>query len=589
MQLKALTYRKLNNSFALKPYIYYNVFMTNTYDEIFNNINKHFANGDYTSALTLLDELTDTDKKVSDYKFKMFFDISKLCQKVRDFKASLYCLLQMNEITPDNESILLNIAIHFERINDLKSAIDTYEKILRINKRNYDALIHTAIIYAGINEFQKALSCIEKAKRIKPNDYKTAYAYFKVYEGEAKFKEALRYAKEMVTLQPDDADSCYFYARTLYHVYDYKTAIEYCDKFLKLEPDNIDILCLRILCLKKSGINENIIPLFEELLQKYPDSYTLKRLYLMQLLVSKDYENAMKIYPDVMASNGIQADKGKVEEKFFEYEKKHWKRENIENKTVLVYQGPFGAGDFLMFSRYIDEITKKASKVIIEASENFYELFKYNFKNAVVIKETKEGIPSSNYDYSVSSMELFYAVNMGFDNIPYPEGRLNIPEEKITEAKNTGIFSNDKINAGIFWRGSGGAMQYRNIDFEKLIPLFELKNYNFISLDISAKEQKTIELMQKYDIKDCSEYIKNAVDTGAFLKNLDILITVDSFPLHLAGTLGVKTLLTLPVLSEWRWFNDSESTPWYTSVKIFKQTENKNIDTIIQEIKNELE
>ena len=290
-----------------------------------------------------------------------------------------------------------------------------------------------------------------------------------------------------------------------------------------------------------------------------------------------------------MTSDGIQADKGKVEEKFFEYEKKSWKRENLEGKTLLIYQGPFGAGDFLMFSRYIDEITNKAQKVIIEASKNFYELFKYNFQNAVVIKETTEGIPSSDYDYAVSSMELFYAVNMGFNNIPHPEGWLNIPEEKIMEIKNTGIFSDNKINAGIFWRGSGGAMQYRNIDFEKLIPLFELPNYNFISLDLLDKDEKTVELMKKYNIQDCSNYIKNAFDTGAFLKNLDILITVDSFPLHLAGSLGVKTLLPLPVLSEWRWFNDTKITPWYNSVKIFKQTEENNIDIILQQIKNELE
>lgn len=570
-------------------YIYYNVNMIANFDETKNKINQLLETGDYNLAVELLSNIKDTDKKVLDFKFKTFFNISLEYKKLKDFKSTINCLKEIEKFSPDNENILLNIALYYERINDLDNSLLYYTKILQINKRNYDALIHIAILYTKQCNYKIALSYIEKAKRLKPNDYKIAYAYFKVYEGQAKFKEALRYAKEMISLQPDDADNYYFCARTYYNVYDYKTAIEYCDKLLNFEPDNVDIQCLKIICLKKSGLNTNIIPLFEELIKKYPSSYTVKRLYLMQLLVNKDYENSMKYYPDVMHTNGIQADRGRVEDKFFEYEKKAWKRENLEGKTILIYQGPFGAGDFVMFSRYIENITKMAAKVIIEVSENFYELFKYNFKNAVIVKETKMGINSNEYDYSVSSMEIFYAVNMGFDNIPNSKGWLEIPNNKIIEAKNTDVFSNDKINIGIFWQGSGGSMQYRNIDFIKLTPLFELPNFNFISFDINKKDEKTIELMKKYNIKDSSIYIKNAFDTAAFLKNTDIFLTVDSFPLHLAGALGIKTLLYLPVLSEWRWFNDTNTTPWYNSVKIFKQTEEHNIDFIIQNIKNELE
>ncbi len=562
--------------------------MTFDYDEILKKSNEFFEQGDYDSALNVIEEIKEPTKKVLDFKYNMLSNMAKVCEKSDDISSLLICLTEMEKITPLNESLLLSIALNLEHIGNLQNALLYYQKILNINKRNYDALIHIAILFIKKRKYDNALKYIEKAKRIKPNQYKTAYAYFKIYEGKCNFKEAIPYAKEMVLLNPDNSNGYYNCARTYYHLYNYKTSLEYCEKYLKFEPDNTDILSLRVECLQQLGILKDISPVLEELIKKYPDSYILKKIYSYEKLKNKNYEEGMKYYPYIVSIDEVKKDTGHAAEKFCEYAKKQWHRENVSDKTVLVYQGTFGAGDYLMFSRYIPEIEKKAGKVIIEANENFYELFKYNFKNSVVIKETKEAISPDEYDYSVSAMELFYAANMGFENLPYPQGWLNIPDEKLKEAENTGIFKHDKINAGIFWRGSGGLMGYRSIDFENYIPLFNLENFRFISFDIEQKDEKTLDLFNKYDIVDCSKYIENSFDTGAFLKNLDIFITVDSFPLHLAGSLGVKTYLILPVLSEWRWFNDTKNTPWYNSVKIFKQTETNDINIVIQEIKNQL-
>ena len=495
----------------------------------------------------------------------------------------------MEKIKPEDENILLKIALNLEQTNYLPNALLYYQKILAVNPKSYEALIHIALLFIKAKKYKQALDYIERAKNEKPNQYITAYAYFKVYEGECKFKEALNYAKQMVSLNPNNENAYYDCARTSFHLFDYKNTLDYCDKYLKFQPNDTDILCLRIQCLQKLGMTNNTASLYEDLIKKYPNSYVAKRFYAMEVLSKKDYQNGMKYYLDIVSPKTMTEEKSKIEDKFFEYEKKQWRRENLTNKTILVYHGSFGAGDYLMFSRYIHELEQTAGKVIVETNENFYELFKYNFPKSTVIKETKDPVLSNTYDYSCSSMELFYGTNIGFERFPYNEGWLNIPNEKIQAAKNTGIFDTAKLNAGIFWRGSDGEMGYRSMDFENFTPLFDNQNCNFLAFDITKKDEKALELIKKYNIKDCSKYIKNAADTGAFLKNLDVFITVDSFPLHLAGALGIKSYLILPVLSEWRWFNDTKTTPWYNSVRIFKQTETENIDVIIQKIKKELE
>ena len=74
------------------------------------------------------------------------------------------------------------------------------------------------------------------------------------------------------------------------------------------------------------------------------------------------------------------------------------------------------------------------------------------------------------------------------------------------------------------------------------------------------------------------------MDTAALLKNIDVLITIDSSIAHLAGAIGVKTILMLPYDTEWRWFNDTDTTPWYDSVKIFKQDINSSWCDVVSRI-----
>ena len=83
---------------------------------------------------------------------------------------------------------------------------------------------------------------------------------------------------------------------------------------------------------------------------------------------------------------------------------------------------------------------------------------------------------------------------------------------------------------------------------------------------------------------------KDFSDTAEALMAMDVLVTVDTSVAHLAGALGVKTYLLLPYATDWRWFNDTKTTPWYKSVEIFKQTDSisweEPINNIIEKLKH---
>ena len=120
-----------------------------------------------------------------------------------------------------------------------------------------------------------------------------------------------------------------------------------------------------------------------------------------------------------------------------------------------------------------------------------------------------------------------------------------------------------------------------------MLDMNEIQIYSFQKDDtLNGNERYPQMINLAKDFKDFS-------DTAAALKAMDVVVTVDTSIAHLAGALGVKTFLLLPYASDWRWFGDTKTTPWYDSVEIFKQQDciswEKEIDEIIARLKNLLD
>ena len=166
-------------------------------------------------------------------------------------------------------------------------------------------------------------------------------------------------------------------------------------------------------------------------------------------------------------------------------------------------------------------------------------------------------------------------MNIDFDNIPFAEGYLKI------KAKN---IKSDKLKVGLCWEaGAAGIrnMINRTINIKALEPIFNLKNIQTYSFQCDD----SFNGIEKYpQMIDLAKEFNNFYDTANYLKSMDVVISVDTAVAHLAGALGIKTYLLLSKISDWRWFDCTDSTPWYNSVKIFKQTDNISWEEPINDI-----
>jgi hypothetical protein len=231
--------------------------------------------------------------------------------------------------------------------------------------------------------------------------------------------------------------------------------------------------------------------------------------------------------------------------------------------TIFVYYDG-GRGDQLMFCRYMTFLKDKFKKVIWAVYPELQSFFQENYPDFEVCRIND----NYKYNFSIDVMELHYYMGMDFNNIPYSKGYLKANDEKINKYRKYFEFDEDKLKVGLFWQGNTNVFPYRSMKLDELSNIFDLENCKFYSFQKGAG----IEQLNSYrNIPDLGSTFEDYSDTAGAIKNLDILITVDTSILHLAGALGVKTFLMLPYASEWRWFDCQKQTPWYDSVTIFKQ------------------
>ena len=145
------------------------------------------------------------------------------------------------------------------------------------------------------------------------------------------------------------------------------------------------------------------------------------------------------------------------------------------------------------------------------------------------------------------------------------------------------FISEKKINIGLVTqtRKETGDEKSRSIDIEKFKNVFDEEKHNVISLDYFSNQKDN-----KNKIMNIEPEITDFTDTANIIQNLDLVISVDTVVAHLAGSLGIKTLLCLPAVPGWRWdLNFPKTTPWYPSLELFRQPVHNDWDTVIKQIK----
>ena len=469
---------------------------------------------------------------------------------------------------------------HHSKKNFLK-AKEIYETLLKTNPNNFDILQNYAVLLSQIKEYKKADVVFKKCLEDRPKDSLLLYNYGKFFHDQKIFDKAIKFYKESFELNPK-SDLCQYNIGNIYSSEEkFKEAITCFKKAIEINPSNFRAYNNIGIAHKGLGNFEDALKFYKEAINKnnnYVDGHV--NYSTMLLLVNKlelgfeeyEWRKKSKAFSDYLSYADL-----KIKTPI-------WNGEELTGKTILIFSEQ-GIGDLIQFSRYLFLLKNQYKcKVIFRLKQNLSHFFVD--KDIKTITD-KDKIPFHDFhNHLVSLPGIFYKKNKNFP------ASVNFIKENTEVAKKwNNIF--DKytgIKIGINSH-STSIIKNRRIPIENFKHVTSLKKINFFIIQKDFDKNK-MKIINKYSnvnyFEDMDKTVKPFEDTIGIIKNLDLIITADTSLGHLSATLGKKTWIALPFVSDWRWFRDEKKSIWYENVTLYKQKQIGNWEEVFHVIREDL-
>ena len=265
-----------------------------------------------------------------------------------------------------------------------------------------------------------------------------------------------------------------------------------------------------------------------------------------------------------------------------------WDGRDPKAKRILIFCEQ-GLGDTIQFIRYAPLLVKRGLDVIAAVQKPLAGLLASIDPNVSVINATDE-FPS--VDAHCSLMNLPHALGTTIDTVPADIPYLHLQPsdlERMSELR-TELKRGAKLNVGVVWSGNPSHKndRRRSIKFESLRPLFDLADIQFHRLQ---KEIPDADRLAAADIQNLTlhdEWLEGFTNTAILASALDLVISIDTSIVHLAGAFGLPVWVLLSNPPDWRWMLDRQDNPWYPSARLWRQDDSCDWAPVIETVAHEL-
>lgn len=247
-----------------------------------------------------------------------------------------------------------------------------------------------------------------------------------------------------------------------------------------------------------------------------------------------------------------------------------WRGELAPEKTVLVHAEQ-GLGDTLQFIRYLPDVAKRVKRVVLRVQAPLAPLLGETLGYDELWVEGEAAVP---FDQEVPMLNLPAIFDAKEGHIPGLDGYLSPQGEPPRWLDSVVPIGGREMKVGVVWAGNPGHSNdsRRSCPLERLEPLIQCSEITWFSLQKGAGEAALDGLPWASKVVNLGARVSNFNDTAHALSRLDMLISVDTSTAHLAGGLGVPTWLMLPAVPDWRWLLNRDTSIWYRSARLFRQS-----------------
>ncbi len=242
-----------------------------------------------------------------------------------------------------------------------------------------------------------------------------------------------------------------------------------------------------------------------------------------------------------------------------------WDGAPLDGRSLMLMQEQ-GLGDAIQFARWAPRLKAEGARLVLQCGRPLHRLMAWTGLFEQVVDLDQDG----GTDLRLSVLSLPRLLGGAPADLP-PARWLDVPAEEV--ARWAERLPPAGLRVGLVWAGNPRHRgdRFRSLALAELLPVLKVPGVSFVSLQVGVPAAQIEALPASLRPLSLADSLEDLADTAALLGSLDLLITCDSAPAHLAGSLGRPCWVLLPAVPDWRWQLDREDTPWYPGMRLFRQ------------------
>jgi len=466
-------------------------------------------------------------------------------------------------------------ALAHQRRGSLGSALLAYRRLLAQFPDQPDALANLGAVLKDLGRLEEAEQLLHRALEVQPDHPSALCNLGALCAGEGRLDEALGFLERAVALAPGDPIAHSNLGSVLLKLGRLEEALREDEEALALAPDHAELHQNHGFTLMRAGRLEEAEAAQLRALDRNPEAAGARWNLAYGRLLQGRYLEAWPDFPSRLQVPGAEAN-------LRDFAQPRWTGEPFQGRTLLVWTEQ-GFGDTLQFVRYLPQVKALGGQVLLQTYPSLLGLLRTCEGSDTLLAE---GDPLPDFDLQVPLLDLPAIFGSTLETLPGAVPYLaspRAPEPGMAALLDQGA---GLRRIGLAWAGNAHHQDdaRRSLEPGLFRDLMKLPGIAWYSLQVGGRPAP-----EDLNLLPLGPHLRDFEDTAAAIQAMDLVVSVDTSVLHLAGALGKRAYLLLPYFPDWRWLMQGEACPWYPTVRILRQSSPGDWGDVIQRLITSIE
>jgi tetratricopeptide (TPR) repeat protein len=490
------------------------------------------------------------------------------------------CWEEAVRLWPNSAEAHFHLGMALQQQGKPAEAEVSFETAVRLKPNFVEAISNLGSAFQAQKKLPEAVACFQQALRIRPDSPELHFNLGCALQMERRLAEAAASYRQAVRLNPNYVEAHNNLGNALREQGQLAEALVHLEYGLRLYPESGEGHMNLGVVLQDQGKLIEAAHHLEQALRLCPDSAEAHYNHGLFLLLQGNFEQGWREHEWRLLMKGHAPPLSPGPK---------WDGGPLDGKTILLYAEQ-GRGDILQFIRYAALVKKRGATVLVECRPAMLGLLA---GCPGIDRLVPEGEPLPAYDVQAALLSLPALCGTMLATIPAEVPYLFADSSRVAFWKER-LASSSGFKVGICWQGNPAHKhdQRRSVPLAQFAPLAEIAELRLVSLQKGPGSEQWETLARQWPTLDLpgqeEEDSQAWIESAALVRALDLVITVDTAVAHLAGALGVPVWVALPFSGDWRWLLEREDSPWYPSMRLFRQGQPGDWPDVFQRIRSAL-